>query len=555
MKNASKYKGQKALAMAIVAMFALCAFAVCIPTDSDAGVYGGVVDKSDGDKINQTYDVDIAVGQKFVYDNIKTNLDSSEGTVVITGSENAGNTAETSKAPSLTDSTSSGKKFEIQFSSAGSYTYVIKAVWNYSTQNLSQTATQTFNFIVSEQIILPTSYNGYGIKDGELKAFSIPYKGPATGTIAITTYAGEGEENLVDGSNLFDAVIEDGNILVTPKSDVSKSVASYGFKITVTNSANKDSDSVNVKYQVFEEVIVTVPENVYTYEGNKDTPENISFSTNWDDAEDPKYISYELTVDKDDNANGDVLSVDETDKRVVKISGIKDASVGSIVKSDATKAVFTAKFKATGTVKNGENTPATYKTPEVTSTVTVYKALAFASAPTVDNISTNALTAAGTSISLSSYIGGAYKVVYDWGDGTQTSSMDNGSKVGTTYSAYHAYAKAGTYTITIYATNDQGTTTAQIFHSSNGVEMAEEQTPGTTEPSADDEEKSFFDEHGFQFLVFAILAILCAIAFFYFGIQSPYVIIIMIVFAALAILCFVYNDIGGIIDAVKDIKL
>ena len=52
--------------------------------------------------------------------------------------------------------------------------------------------------------------------------------------------------------------------------------------------------------------------------------------------------------------------------------------------------------------------------------------------------------------------------------------------------------------------------------------------------------------------MFAILAILCAVAFFYFGIQSPYVIIVMIVFAALAVLCFVYNDIGGLIDAVKD---
>ena len=69
MKNANKSKGQKLLAMAIVAMFAMCAFAVCVPSDSDAGVYGGVSDNT-GTEIDQIYKIDITKGQTFTYTGI-----------------------------------------------------------------------------------------------------------------------------------------------------------------------------------------------------------------------------------------------------------------------------------------------------------------------------------------------------------------------------------------------------------------------------------------------------------------------------------------------------
>ena len=554
MKNATAFKGQKALAMAIVAMFAICAFAVCIPSDSDAGVYGGVSDNT-GDKINQVYAVNMAIGQKFTYDNIKTNLDSADGTVEITGAPaGTGNTA--TATPTFTDGSNSGKKFEITFSTTGAYVYTITAKWTHNTdKNLTQTATQKFVFDVVEKIELPTDVTGYGIKGKAQEAIEISYGGPSNVNITIGTYAGTGDEKLTDGSELFTAAITDGKLVITPKDDVKNNVATYGFKVTLKNPDNPDTASVNVKYQVFETVTIVAPAADYTYEGDKNAPTEIKFSTNWDKVTGAQSISYELTATKDTNALKDVITIANANSTVATVEGVSDAGIETIVKGDATKAVYTVTLKATGTIAGSDVQNPEPKTSTASTTLTVYKALAFATAPTVSSVSTNVLTSAGTGISLSSYIGGAYKVVYDWGDGTQTSSMDNGSKVGTTYSAYHAYAKAGTYTITIYATNDQGTTTAQVFHSSRGVEMAEEQTPGTTEPSADDEEKSFFDEHGFQFLVFAILAILCAIAFFYFGIQSPYVIIIMIVFAALAILCFVYSDIGGIIDAVKDIKL
>ena len=551
MKNATAFKGQKALAMAIVAMFAICAFAVCIPSDSDAGVYGGVSDNT-GDKINQVYAVNMAIGQKFTYDNIKTNLDSADGTVEITGAPaGTGNTA--TATPTFTDGSNSGKKFEITFSTTGAYVYTITAKWTHNTdKNLTQTATQKFVFDVVEKIELPTDVTGYGIKGEAQKAIEISYGGPSNVNITIGTYAGTGDEKLTDGSELFTAAITDGKLVITPKDDVKNNVATYGFKVTLKNPDNPDTASVNVKYQVFDTVVITAPAADYTYEGDKNAPTEIKFSTNWDKVTGAQSISYELTATKDTNALKDVITIANANSTVATVEGVSDAGIETIVKGDATKAVYTVTLKATGTVTSG-NQNETSVEETASTTLTVYKALAFATAPTVNSVSTNVLTSAGTGISLSSYIVGAYKVVYDWGDGTQTSSMDNGSRTETTYSAYHSYAKAGNYTITIYATNDQGTTTAQVFHSAEGVEIPETPaTPENPEQPAESEEKSFFDEHGFQFLVFAILAILCAVAFFYFGIQSPYVIIVMIVFAALAVLCFVYNDIGGLIDAVKD---
>jgi len=551
MKNATAFKGQKALAMAIVAMFAICAFAVCIPSDSDAGVYGGVSDNT-GDKINQVYAVNMAIGQKFTYDNIKTNLDSADGTVEITGAPaGTGNTA--TATPTFTDGSNSGKKFEITFSTTGAYVYTITAKWTHNTdKNLTQTATQKFVFDVVEKIELPTDVTGYGIKGEAQEAIEISYGGPSNVNITIGTYAGTGDEKLTDGSELFTAAITDGKLVITPKDDVKNNVATYGFKVTLKNPDNPDTASVNVKYQVFETVAIVAPAADYTYEGDKNAPTEIKFSTNWDKVTGAQSISYELTATKDTNALKDVITIANANSTVATVEGVSDAGIETIVKGDATKAVYTVTLKATGTVTSG-NQNETSVEETASTTLTVYKALAFATAPTVNSVSTNVLTSAGTGISLSSYIVGAYKVVYDWGDGTQTSSMDNGSRTETTYSAYHSYAKAGNYTITIYATNDQGTTTAQVFHSAEGVEIPETPaTPENPEQPAESEEKSFFDEHGFQFLVFAILAILCAVAFFYFGIQSPYVIIVMIVFAALAVLCFVYNDIGGLIDAVKD---
>lgn len=554
MKNAKAIKGQKALAMAVVAMFALCAFTVCIGSESDAGVYGGVSDTSGDEKINQTFSVDISVGQTFTYNNITTNLDKADGTITMTGSPT---TADGANYTFNYDSTSKVGSFVASFTKAGTYVYTITANWDSGKDygNVTQTATQKFTFNVDEKIVIPTEFRGYGIKGETQNVMNIKYAGPDKNVnITYAAYTVDGVENSLSGVDHFNAEISGDKLVVTPK-DVGSTEGTYGLTITLTNGNSKDTASVNVIYQIFDDITITAPDSMYTYEGDTSAPTSINFTTNWDSGlASNQHISYQMEVTEKEGTTVDVITVNETDKRNATISGISGKTVGSIVSTDATKAVYTIKFTATGTVDEvaGDSTQAGSSTEsESTTTLTVYKALIFASAPTIGGSTITPITATSTSINLSSYISGAYKVVFDWGDGTQTSSMDNMGKTATTYGAYHTYAKAGNYTITVYATNDQGTTTAQVFHSTDGMNVPADDTTDDTDKTTAEKEKSFIDKHGVQFIVFGILCILALVAFFYFGYQSPYVIIAAIILAALAVLCFVYHDISGIIDAFR----
>lgn len=554
MKNAKAIKGQKALAMAVVAMFALCAFTVCIGSESDAGVYGGVQDTSGTNKINQTFSVDISVGQTFTYNNITTNLDKADGTITMTGSPT---TADGANYTFNYDSTSKVGSFVASFTKAGTYVYTITANWDSGKDygNVTQTATQKFTFNVDEKIVIPTEFRGYGIKGETQNVMNIKYAGPDKNVnITYAAYTVDGVENSLSGVDHFNAEISGDKLVVTPK-DVGSTEGTYGLTITLTNGNSKDTASVNVIYQIFDDITITAPDSMYTYEGDTSAPTSINFTTNWDSGlASNQHISYQMEVTEKEGTTVDVITVNETDKRNATISGISGKTVGSIVSTDATKAVYTIKFTATGTVDavEGDSTQTGSSTEsESTTTLTVYKSLIFASAPAIGDSAITPITATSTSINLSSYISGAYKVVFDWGDGTQTSSMDNMGKTATTYGAYHTYAKAGNYTITVYATNDQGTTTAQVFHSTDGMNVPADDTTDDTDKTTTEKEKSFIDKHGVQFIVFGILCILALVAFFYFGYQSPYVIIAAIILAALAVLCFVYHDISGIIDAFR----
>ena len=66
-------------------------------------------------------------------------------------------------------------------------------------------------------------------------------------------------------------------------------------------------------------------------------------------------------------------------------------------------------------------------------------------------------------------------------------------------------------------------------------------------------EKTFFDNHGFIFIIFAVLAVLLLVAYFYFGYQTPYVLVALILAVILAVLCFIYKDFVGIYDAIVGI--
>ena len=536
MKNANKSKGQKILAMAIVAMFAMCAFAVCVPSDSDAGVYGGVTEGAGSTRVNQIYNIDITKGQTFTYSGINTNLDDAEGTVTVNGSGTGTATVKTGFGAPVKDDSNNKYTVTGSFGSTGTYTYKLTATWTHTPveggKTLTQTATQSLVFNVIDSIdIKPTTKNGYGILNEAEKSFELAYSGT---TDYAPTITGTGSENFSAAFNGAGTAI-----VITPKAGTNNAVKTFdGLTVKVENTATGDKDSCTVKYQVFEKIVVE-SQTDYTYENATDGNKDVTMDVKWvASASDGTIDSKTFTF-----APADQTVLTEVGTGEGKLSqNVTAAQPGAIVTS-GTKSTFTATLTANGTIE-GNTTSSTG-----TYTLIVYKQLAFMQKPTASNISIAAVGNNTSSIILSSYITGAHEVTINWGDGMMSKSAGVDAN---TFSGFHNYAKAGMYTITISATNDMGTTTEQVLYNAGEGDIT---IPETPETPAEPEEKSFFDEHGIQFLIFAILVIVFAIAFFYFGIQSPFVLILMIVFAALSVLCFVYNDIGGIIDAVKGFKL
>ena len=215
---------------------------------------------------------------------------------------------------------------------------------------------------------------------------------------------------------------------------------------------------------------------------------------------------------------------------------------------------YTASVTVNGSIPSSTGgTGPTNSTASVDFIVTVYKSFQFTSAPAVSDITVTNVGTNSNTVLLSSYISGANSVVFEWGDGYQTTPMTN-AEVSANYTSSHTYAAPGTYLVTIYATNDQGTTTSKVMYS-----VGEDAGTGTDEPEQPAEgdgegEQSFFDEHGYLFIVFIALAAVCVFAYVGpFHIQHPLVIIAAVICAILAVLTFVYVDFGGIADAIGDL--
>lgn len=553
---------QKLMAMAVVAMFAMCAFSVCFVADSDAGPYGGI-SADETDPQNTVYTTALSTGQTFTYNGIKTNLsDYSGATVTIAGAWESGKAPATSDYSGFVYSAGTGSQggsLSGSFSKAGSYTYILTATSTHTAggSSLTQTATQKLNFNVADGISIPTSASGYAIADetaSGTQIISIPYAGPAPSSNLQVTLT---EDNVA--STDFTASFDSGNqnILIKTAKAFSSAQA-YSLKLTVKNTESLDSDFTDITVTVFEDIaVVGAGTHHYTYEGADLS--DFTFSTSWDGKTDGRTVNtHHLVIASGTGING--ANVGSTNP----LSGTDDSYTVGVNTSSKTagtyvgnnlSADFTATLTVTGKIAGKTDTEGN-TTPDLitgeatgTYTLTVYKALEFATKPQIDSsVEVTPVSAAGSSVNLSAFIKGANSVVFNWGDGTQTSSMSNRGEVANNYGAFHTYAKPGTYTVTVFATNDHGTTSAQVMYNVGEGDIT---LPEGTVPA--DSDKTFFEEHGYQFLIFAILTILLLVAFFFFGIQSPMVILAAIVTAALAVLCFVYNDIGGLIDAVKGI--
>lgn len=132
----------------------------------------------------------------------------------------------------------------------------------------------------------------------------------------------------------------------------------------------------------------------------------------------------------------------------------------------------------------------------VTSSGTTPVANASYAAPESPSVSGLKVQSDGRDVRVSSSVTDASKLTYNWGDGTRT-SLDVQSVL---QAAQHTYRDSGSFRVVVTASGPY----------SDGYAVAMVDSP--EEPS-----ESFFDVHGWVFLLFAVLALLAIFGFLYFG--------------------------------------
>ncbi len=537
----NKTNKSKLLAFAVVAMFAIAIVPICAD-DSEAGPYGGISDNI-GDNIDQKYEIPISVGQNFTY-NFRTNLDATDntyGTVTYTATSLTGFTFD------ATEKKLTGAFPESAADSEQSIT--ITATWKDPEKKVTQTATQTLVFQVDADLnITKENFSTYVLLENDGTATAVGTK------VSEFSYTGSGDIKLTQtGTAPFTAHHDSTNKKVTLSTAAGLAKGQYDVTYTLTNNTTGDADSITVTYGVFDEIAITNETlKYYTYEGAEVTGFPFEFVNSYDtDDNDDTVVGTEtiaFTPKTDANhgvltQNADVSKVDVDVKTAFDAAG----KVAGTLTGDANSQTYRATMTVTGTISNNGSTEAsTVNTATATMELIVYKSLQFLSAPAISNIATTSTAVGSNSMNLFAYIAGAKSVQFIWGDGT-TSDIST-SDVANTYAANHTYAQKGVYMITIKATNDMGTTTSKVMYSTDGTETPAD--PSTPETPAE-EKKSFIDEHGWMFILFGVLTAGMIVAFFVLGYQHPAVIIAAVVFAILTVLCYLYVDFGGIIDAVK----
>ncbi len=563
-------KATKTRFFAVFAVMMLMLCSVAVIADADASPYGGVIDNSDGDTKNQKYTVELSVGQTFTYSNIATNLDSY-GSIVYTWASGEGNSACNAIRLDETNKVLTGS-----FSSSGTYSGILTATWTGPTGTdkvaPTQTATQAFTFQVDEKLVIAdgetpsvTAYALVGWNNSK-QVLEISYSGSTSVTkdqdsevvgMSCTYGSDKHKNNDTDfeashtpaTSNTKGKITINPNAELTDKDTTSTKSGPQQINVTLTNPNTNDTASIEILLYIYDKIAITSETtHYYTYEGDtKYTTNGFVFKVNYDDDNDDKTVTTDYSYTLSPTTQG-VLTVnpdatDATAKKTVGISTNFEKS-GDLVDQDTISKNYTATLAVTGNVNSDDALISTSESiAAATFTLTVYKSLEFTSAPEITKTLTKAAgTGSNNTMSLSSYIAGAKYITINWGDGRFSEKTDVSTE--TLYNAQHTYNHAGMYLITITAENDVGTTTSKVMYSVNSNSDA-------TSDDTKKDSKGFFEQHGYLFLVFVLIVIGLLVAFFFFGIQHPAVLLAAIVCAILAVALYFYGDFSGIVDAIK----
>ncbi len=552
--NATKTAVNRTLAIFTVLALVLCSFAAVFATEeSEAASYSSL--NQSGTAVDQVFTLDISTGQQFVYDNITTSLDDAEGTLNIVWSGNAAD--ETGQDGIAWDSEERQLSGTFATGAGTTRTGTLTATWTLDPSDdgntITQTATQTINFVITQGLSVGPTITAHALYGwaADTQVLTINYTG--TGDINLLVNGADGTTG-VSGTP-FKVTMASNTITVSTNEtldDADVEAGSYTLTMTLTNSATQDTAQVVATIYVYDEIAIeNTQTHFYTYEGDSSSwlAEGINVEVSYDNDSNDNTIAQDSVVTFTPSADT-ILSQDSGNADHIIISGVTGATMGSLVDEDQTSKTYQATVSVTGTITENEGSEG-----DGTSTATmdfyvhVYKSFQFTTTPSIASIDATPVGTNSSTILLSTYISGADSVVIEWGDGYRTIPMSN-SASSANYSSTHTYSAPGTYLATVYATNDQGTTTSKVMYS-----VGEEQAgAGTDEPEQPaDGEQSFFDEHGWLFIVFAALAVFCVIGFIYIMPQNPVWIVGLIVCAILAVLLFVYVDFAGIGDAIGDL--
>ena len=518
-------KRNKAMALALVAMLALCSLSVFM-SDLDAA-----------NNNNETYTINMRVGDTFSYAP-QVNLSSTDGATVAIA-------VDTSASTAGMDACFSNGTFTFTPEDTSSKVVKFKASWTKG--SLTQYAYQTINFHVYSDIEVVGGLSQSASTMVKATAGKVLFTPSISGGIAPYTVTADIPSAIASFIGWDSA---NGCLKISNTIPASASAASpYAIKITAKDTgipAGSDGKS-----NALDACSKTIGLSLIISEGYAIISQDYfeTFSGDLGDGE-TRDNSFSVTTNASSigDVSGETISVSAMNSANQTVPGFASYADGKVT-IDPSKAGFSGTESGTDAVRNftltitAQGTSAAHGALSATHNVNVrvYADLKFISEPTISG-SVASPTANNTmDMLMTATFENATHIRYVWGDGTETNVATSGTDA-TKYSARHVYDSEGVYFITVYAQNDKGTTKLiTMYNASTGESDIVDGEP----------EQGFFEEHGWQFILFGILAAFLLILFFVVGFQHPMVIIGAVVMVMLCGLTFMYHDLGGVLDAIR----
>ena len=441
------------MAFAVVAMFMLSAFGVMLSTTDAA-----LSDENAGG----TYNIHMRVGDSFEYQP-DANITGTTFSWATSPSKPSGMSYNESAAVAGTTT-----KLSYTPTSAGETTVTLTA--SVTTGSYTQTATQTIVFHVYNKLVITKGSDDItgthtagsdatfsaslkqGITSAKTYSFTLGGNADAAWSNYVVDNANKGVSVDVSGKVLTvtaATTVQAGTYKITADAGWTKTTAGDNVN---TNTASEDRN-FTFNLTVAEGFQITNEAAQNTVIGMTTDGANTLQITTDAATKDTTVTGYTLTAGTLSGISNYAPSINSTTGLVTYPTGTGISN--ALFASDDTQSA-TVKF----TVAVAGTLDGSGAAPVSTSkefTLTVYRELKFTTTPNINTNNTGVYMSSnnGLDVLMATTIDGAKKVSYNWGDGTETTKVNNSASANY-FTANHTYAKAGTYFITVTAENDFG---------------------------------------------------------------------------------------------------